>query len=138
MPRDHAPLTEEEVIARGGWHPRYARVLALASDGDYAFAIVDGNGDGAELEAETWRWDDGTWHGRTSSGTGPLSTLERAEPGGQFGRACFAYGRVHGRQSVTVEFDGQTYQAPVGREGVWAFIKIHTKRRAGGLPSLTA
>jgi hypothetical protein len=39
---------------------RYAHVLAVASDGDYGFALVGGNGDGAELEAETWIWDGST------------------------------------------------------------------------------
>jgi len=53
MPPDHPALTGDEVLAHGGWHPRYARVLAIASDGGYGFAVVDGNGDGAELEAET-------------------------------------------------------------------------------------
>src|ERR1700756_1539911 len=30
MAPEHPGLTEADVIARGGWHPRYARVLALA------------------------------------------------------------------------------------------------------------
>jgi hypothetical protein len=38
MPPDHPALSEEEVLAPSGWHPRYARVLAVASDGDYGFA----------------------------------------------------------------------------------------------------
>jgi hypothetical protein len=48
MQPDDPSLTEEEVLAHGGWHPRYARVLAVASDGDYGdygdygFAVVDG------------------------------------------------------------------------------------------------
>lgn len=50
-PRNH-PLTAGEVLAKGGWHPRYARVIAVTSDGDYGFALIDGNGDGQELEAE--------------------------------------------------------------------------------------
>ena len=70
MPAEHPGLTEQEVIVGGGWHPRYARVLAVASDGDYGFALVDGNGDGAELEAELWRWDGGSWAGAGSSGGG--------------------------------------------------------------------
>jgi hypothetical protein len=60
MQSPHPALTPEEVIARGSWDPRYARVLAIASDQDYGFALVDGNGDGAELEAEAWTWDGGT------------------------------------------------------------------------------
>ena len=63
MQPDDPSLTEEEFLAHGGWHPRYARVLAVASDGDYGFAVVDGNGDGADLEAEMWQWDCGNWDG---------------------------------------------------------------------------
>jgi hypothetical protein len=59
MTAGHSPLTAGEVIAKGGWHPRYARVIALASDDGYGFALVDGNGDGSELEAEAWAWRDG-------------------------------------------------------------------------------
>ena len=68
MTAGHSPLTAAEVIAKGGWHPRYARVIALASDDGYGFALVDGNGDGSELEAEAWAWRDGAWHGSGSSG----------------------------------------------------------------------
>jgi hypothetical protein len=67
MQPDDPSLTEEEVLAHGGWHPRYARVLAVAGDGDYGdygFAVVDGNGDGADLDAEMW-------HGTAGTGTEP-------------------------------------------------------------------
>ena len=29
--------------------------------GDHGFALVDGNGDGGELEAEHWFWHEGSW-----------------------------------------------------------------------------
>jgi hypothetical protein len=54
MTTGHSPLTAAEVIAKGGWHPCYARVIALSSDDGYGFALVDGNGDASELEAEAW------------------------------------------------------------------------------------
>jgi hypothetical protein len=123
-PEMHPALTEDDILASGGWHPRYVRVLAVASDGDYGVAIVDGNGDGAELEEETWVWDDGRWTGGSSSGAGPLDTLGAIQTGGQIGAARFAFGRAPGRELVTVGFDGKTHQVPVGREGVWAFIKL--------------
>ena len=109
----------EEVLAHGGWHPRYARVLAVASDGDYGdygFAVVDGNGDGADLEAEMWQWDCGNWDGAGSSGAGPLDTLGPARTGGQIGNAYFAYGSAPGRQSITISFDGRRHNVPVSRD----------------------
>jgi hypothetical protein len=138
MSPDHPGLTADEVLAHGGWHPRYARVLAVASDGDYGFAVVDGNGDGAELEAETWRWSSGNWHGAGSSGAGPLGHLGTLQTGGQIGDACFAYGGAPRRESVTISFDGHRHDVPVGQHGVWAFIKIRTGPNSHGFPSLTA
>jgi hypothetical protein len=138
MPPDHPGLTAQEVLARGGWHPRYARVLAVASDGDYGFAVVDGNGDGAELEAETWQWDSGNWDAPSSSGTGPLGALGSLRTGGQISDACFAYGSAPGRQSITISFDGRLHDVPVSHHGIWAFIKIRTDPTSTDFPSLTA
>jgi hypothetical protein len=102
MPADHRGLTEEDVIAGGGWHRGYARVLAVASYADFGFAVVDGNGDGAELEAETWQWDGGNWAGAGTSGAGPLDHLGPLHAGGQIGGAYFAYGRGAGRPEITI------------------------------------
>jgi hypothetical protein len=44
MAAAHAALSEQDVLAKGGWHPRYARVLALASDGDYGLVAAAGGG----------------------------------------------------------------------------------------------
>ena len=122
------------MIAHGGWHPRYARVLALASDGDHGFAVVDGNGDGAELEAELGWWDEGAWTSGSSSGTGPLDGLASFQAGGGPGEICFAYGWAPGRGSVTISYDGRLHNVPVGRHGVWAFIS--TSPSAAGFPRL--
>jgi len=118
MQPDDPSLTEEEVLAHGGWHPRYARVLAVASGGDYGdygFAVVDENGDGADLEAEMWQSDCGNWDGAGSSGAGPLDTLGPARTGGQIGNAYFAYGSAPGRQSITISFDGRRHNVSVSR-----------------------
>jgi hypothetical protein len=121
---EHPALTADDVIARGGWHPRYARVLALASDGDYGLAVVDGNGDGAELEEEQWLWDaEQGWLPGTSSGSGPLETLASVETGGQIGDTHYAYGRVRGASSVRVSFGGRVYPVPAATDGVWAFVQ---------------
>ena len=47
-------LSAQTVIESGGWHPRYARVLLILQLGDEALVLVDGNGDGAEVESEQW------------------------------------------------------------------------------------
>jgi hypothetical protein len=119
------------VLASGGWHPDYARVLIAVSDRDCGFALVDGNGDGAELEEELWRWEDGHWEGGSSSGAGPLGYLPPLVAGGHLGQAYFAYGHVLGRDSVTVEFEQRQYEVPVSPLGVWGFIKEAADPRPG-------
>jgi hypothetical protein len=129
-PQDHPGLAEQDVIAHGGWHPRYTRVLTVASDGDYGFVLIDGNGNGAELEAETWIWHGGNWVSAGSFGVGPLDQLGPSQTGGQIGNAYFAYGSAPGRQSISIDFDGRHHQVPVNRHGVWSFIKVHTGTKA--------
>ena len=138
MQPDHRALTEEDVLPHGGWHPRYARVIAVTSDGDYGFALVDGNGDGRELEAEIWTWQDGTWTGGSSSGAGPLQDVGPAQTGGQIGPACFACGRAPARQTITIAFDGQLHPTPVNSFGIWAFIKIRSAPHGHGYPAPAA
>ena len=137
MAAGHSPLTAAEVIATGGWHPGYARVIALSSDDGYGFALVDGNGDGAELEAEAWILRDGAWHGSTTSGAGPLDGVGPIRTGGQFGdNAWFAYGSAPGRDTVTITFDGKLHLVPVGEHGVWAFIAARPGRSGRDVPVL--
>jgi hypothetical protein len=93
-----------------------------------------GNGDGAELEAEVWKWDGGKWDGASSSGAGPLDQLGPVRTGGQIGSAYFAYGSAPGRRSVTIDFDGHLHHVPVSRYGVWAFIKVRTDPHGLGFP----
>jgi hypothetical protein len=137
MTARHSPLTAAEVVAKGGWHPRYARVIALASDDGYGFALVDGNGDGSELEAEAWTWRDGAWHGSASSGAGQLDGVGPISTGGQIGEhAWFAYGTAPGRNTVTIAFDGKRHPVPVGEHGVWAFIAVRPGRTGRDAPVL--
>jgi hypothetical protein len=137
MTAERSPLTASEVIAGGGWHPRYARVIALASDDDYGFALVDGNGDGSELEAEAWTRRDATWGCRFSSGAGPLDGVGPIRAGGQVDEtAWFAYGSAPGPDTVTIAFDGGLHVVPVGEHGVWAFIATRSGRNGRDDPVL--
>jgi hypothetical protein len=139
----HPGLSHRDVLASGGWHPRYVRVLITASDGDYGFALVDGNGDGAELEEEQWQWEGGPgghgrWQGGSTSGAGPLDHLPPLVAGGHIGPAYFAYGRVPGAESVTIGFEQRRYEMPVVSPlGVWGFIRVAAGLRPG-LPALVS
>ncbi|HEX3387744.1 MAG TPA: hypothetical protein VHT94_01775 [Streptosporangiaceae bacterium] len=131
----HPGLSLQEVLSLGGWHLAYARVLIAASDGDYGFALVDGNGDGAELEEELWVWEGGRWQGGSTSGAGALDWLGPLVAGGRVDDAFFAYGRVPGRESVTIEFEHRRYEVPAPL-GIWGFIKIAADPGSCGLPAL--
>ena len=71
----HPALTAEEARPRR-MAPRHARVIVVTSDVNYGFAIVDGNGDGQEPEAEMWTWHEGTWMAGGPSSAGFLKNLD--------------------------------------------------------------
>jgi hypothetical protein len=135
-PAERPRLTEEQVIAQGGWHPRYARTVAIAADGDYGLALVDGNGDGAELENEIWLFSDGAWVGGPSSGAGPLEYLRSLTTWWPVKNVCFAFGGAPGRSSVTLSLAGQQYDVPVSRSGAWAFVTMLTETHSYDAPEL--
>jgi hypothetical protein len=59
-------------IAAGGWDPPYARVLDIQVDGDIAAALIDSNGDGADVNVDLYLRDiDGAW-ASVASGNGSI------------------------------------------------------------------
>jgi hypothetical protein len=84
-------FTAETAIAAGGWDARYAVVLALAVTNDVAAALIETNGDGADVDLDEYRREPlGGWQAGISSvvndhGTSRLPNLVaawgRAEPG---------------------------------------------------------
>jgi hypothetical protein len=129
-------LSPDVVIRSGGWDPRYARVLLIERTGDKALVLVDGNGDGAELELEYWRRDaaDG-WQGETSSGHSALDSLDAAETWST-GEYVSALGRVSPGSVVSIAYGGNTYRRHASELGVWGFIHPTDSSRAGELPAV--
>lgn len=62
------PLDEQTVIDAGGWDGRFAVVRAVRTLHDRAAAVIDANGDGADINLEHFTWDDGRWQLCVSSG----------------------------------------------------------------------
>lgn len=55
-------LDAESAIIAGGWDARYAVTLAVATQGDIAAALIDTNGDGADIDLDEYeRGADGHW-----------------------------------------------------------------------------
>jgi hypothetical protein len=129
-------LTAEAVIHVGGWHPRYARVLLIEHDEQDAVILVDGNGDGAELELEYWhRGEDGRWQGGSTSGYGTLASLPilQAWNAGPF---VAAVGRTQPNAEVTVAYAGEVYRRRASEFGTWGFVHAADSPETGELPRL--
>jgi hypothetical protein len=118
---DLGHLTDDAIISLGGWAPRYARVVMLAIDDDVAIALVDGNGDGAELEMEYWFKEDGTWGGGSTSGHGPLDSVSTSR--WDAGPMVCAAGRAVPGDVVRITYDGAVHQCQANQHGVWGFIR---------------
>ena len=129
-------LTADAVIRIGGWHPRYARVLLIEHDEQDAVILVDGNGDGAELEVEYWRRsDDGLWGLLASSGYGPLAFLPifQAWNGVDY---VAAIGRARPNTEVTVEYGGEVHRRWANDFGIWGFVHQGDSPDTGELPAV--
>jgi hypothetical protein len=131
-------LSADAIIRVGGCHPRYARVLLIEHDEDDAVVLVDGNGDGAELELEYWHRDiDGDWVGGSTSGHGSLEFLPSSQSW-DAGEFVVALGRVAPTTEVTVEYGGRAYHRTANEFGIWGLIHAADSARPGDLPGVTA
>jgi hypothetical protein len=131
-------LAVDAIIQAGGWHPRYARVLLIEHDEQDAVIIVDGNGDGADLELEYWhRGDDGLWHGGATSGHGPLAFMPtfQAWNGADF---VAAVGRARPNAEITLAYAGQAYRRRASEFGIWGFVHAADLPDTGELPVLVS
>jgi hypothetical protein len=117
---DPRPLSPPVVLARGGWHPAFARVLLVEQSLDLALVLVDGNGDGAEVEVEYWRHD-GEWEELASSGYGPLDAIEPFSSWRPDGFVC-ALGRTGPGEAVIVDYAGSAHRRLANEFGLWGFI----------------
>jgi hypothetical protein len=122
-PTDPDPPTDLEVIQIGGWSPRYARVLAVATDRDVGVAVVDVNGDRSEVEMDALLWSNGDW------GRGSWSGPSSASRGGICAHAC---GEGDPGEQVQIEFEGRRQTVVTGAAGWWVYVVRLDPRDAGG------
>jgi hypothetical protein len=128
-------LTEETVITQGGWRPEYARVLLIQQVGDEAIVLVDGNGDGADVESVQWFLTDGGWGPGSSGGVGafdrrPLWTW------GSIGADSYVIGCAEPGHSVAVEWLDSAQQATANELGIWVCLfPGQSAQRLAGVPN---
>jgi hypothetical protein len=130
-------LSATALIGAGGWNAKYARVLLIEQDGDLGLVLIDGNGDGAELELEYWQRDaDRRWRGGSTSGHGQLDDLPSAQSW-DAGDFVAALGRVRPSAEVSVEYGGRVYRRRGNEFGIWGFIHPADSTHPGEMPAVT-
>ena len=93
----------DAALRLGGWDPRYAVVRATAARGGVAAALVDTNGDGADVDLDQYEQaEDGRWVGVASGNCDDAGALAT-------GFMALAWGRATPRAVVTVELEAASY-----------------------------
>ena len=113
----------------GGWDPRYAVVLATAARDGVAAAVVDTNGDGADIDLDQYEQaTDGRWVEVASSNCDETGAFAS-------GLMALAWGRVDPGAMVEVAFRGATYTVDATDQGWWMFV---IPSRTGDVPTVAA
>lgn len=107
------------VISAGGWDPRIAVTLAVASYQGVGTALIDTNGDERDIDLDIYERDaDGFWQGVSSSGGG-------GEFGGFFpDRIAVCSGRTKPGLVVDIEYSGQRHSVRASASGWWLFVTV--------------
>lgn len=110
------PLTEDSAIRAGGWDPRYAVVLAVTTHDDVAAALVDPNGEGADIDLDEYLWspDDG-WICVASHGGGESGLTWSPS-------MVTAFGRISPGGLVHLEYLGARRNVTANQQGWWLFV----------------
>lgn len=119
----------EAALRLGGWDPRYAVVLATDARDGVAAALVDTNGDGADVDLDQYEQAaDGRWV-EVNSGN--------CDDSGAFatGFMALAWGQAAPRATVTVQFQDARHTVKATDQGWWMFV---IPSRSGNVPALAA
>ena len=113
---DMTGFDRDTALRLGGWDPRYAVTLATAARAGVAAALVDTNGDGADVDLDQYEQTaDGHWV-EVSSGncdeSGAFST----------GSMALAWGRTEPGAAVRVEHQAAEYTVEATDQGWWMFV----------------
>ena len=81
-----------------------------------ALALVDTNGDGAQLMAEGWVLEDGHWYPNGSS------TSFGSEAAGRSGGVLWVAGHAPPRTVVQVAYRNTTHQVVANEQGLWGWV----------------
>jgi len=106
------------VLRAGGWDPRYAVTLAVASRDGVGAALIDSNGDEVDVDLDMYERDgDGVWQDGASSGVGDVGASV-------LGETAVAWGRAAPGVIVDVEYTGQRFSVVTAETGWWLFVAL--------------
>lgn len=129
-------LSPGVVLSAGGWNRDFARVLLIEEHDGQAVVLVDGNGDGAELELEYWaRAVTSGWVCESSSGYADLGSLARADTWATATHVV-ALGKVAPRVGVRLSYAGDVHWRQASELGIWGFIAPADPQSPGELPEV--
>ena len=124
-------LTPDAAITLGGWDARCAVTLAVASACDVAAALVDTNGDGADIDLDQYERDAaGHWNEIGSGSAGDAGSSWSP-------RLTAAWGRTDPLASVEIEYLGSRRRVIASAAGWWLFVAAATSNHRA-LPSVIA
>lgn len=116
---------DKAALRLGGWDPRYAVVLATDARDGVAAALVDTNGDRADVDLDQYEQAaDGRWIEVSSGNCGESGAFAT-------GFMALAWGRTDPGVAVRVEYQAATYAVAATDQGWWMFV---IPSRSGDVP----
>jgi hypothetical protein len=109
-------INADWAVQAGGWDPRHAVALAVASSGDIAAALIDTNGDRADIDLDQYERDaDGHWNevisGSAGAGGSSWSQLIAA-----------TWGQAQPAATIEIEYLGHRHSVVASEAGWWLFV----------------
>lgn len=109
-------LDGQSAIRAGGWDSRFAVALAVTMHEQIAAALIDTNGDEADIDLDQYECDDdGNWHEVGSTNVGEEGALW------SLGIAA-TWGRATPGQIVGIGYLGDRHSVAASASGWWLFI----------------
>ena len=113
-------INADWAVQAGGWDPLYAVVLAVATRGDIAAALIDTNGDGADIDLDQYGRDaDGQWNEGNSGSAG--------DSGSSWSQRMVAiWGQAGPGATIEIEYAGHRDFVVTSEAGWWLFVAPST------------
>ncbi len=109
-------LDAQSAVTAGGWDSRYAVAVAVATHQDIAAALIDTNGDEADIDLDRYERDtDGHWRESVSDSAGGSGTSWSR-------RIVATWGRSTPHEIVDITYLGDRYSVTASDGGWWLFI----------------